>query len=167
MFVLQRSNVLPVKNINRVWTRARPGRVRTAIITRKAPARPSEKNAFVKVVQSCTGQTPPSVSQRTNAVRVPHFFFVCKTICFCHVCPLMLFTCVQCVRTMTVLRGPLETCGTVLCAAAVCSSVWRTAAWCLWNPSAVMNPRRCVRGRASTQSTCWRKEYAARRRSVV
>lgn len=79
----------------------------------------------------------------------------------------MLFTCDQFVRIMRVLRGLLERCGTVLCEAAACSSVWRTAAWCLWNPSAVMNPCRCVRERESMQSTCWRKEYAAQRRSVV
>lgn len=57
--------------------------------------------------------------------------------------------------------------GTVLPAAAVCTSAWRMAPWWPLSPTAALSPRRCVSERASTYWMWWRKEPAAQRRSVV
>lgn len=82
-FISQHSNVLLVRNINPAWIHARPEHVRTEITTRRAPVLLSERSVFVKAVPSCIGRTPPSVSPRTNAVRMPHCAFACKIKCAC------------------------------------------------------------------------------------
>ncbi len=163
---MQHSNVLLVKNIKPVWIHARLGHVKTEITMRRAPVLLSERSVFVKVIPSCTEQTRPFVSPRTSAVRMPLYIFACMKIKGC--CDNgLLFPFDQCVQITMVLHAPRARCGTALCVAAVCSSVWRMVVWFLWNPSAVMNLFRCVRGRESMQSMCWRKESAVLRRFVV
>lgn len=75
--------------------------------------------------------------------------------------------CIQCARIMRVILGPRARFGTALLVAAVCTSAWRMALWWLWSQNAPLSLHHCVRGRGSMYWMWWKKEPAARRRSVV